>query len=77
MWQGKGDDLAAIRWISHNFLIPRHRRIKAQFGHSFPRGTKAIAIKYGAIGQCKAGGRLRSERGGHFFTFLRSKFAAT
>jgi hypothetical protein len=76
MWKGKGYDLATIRRISHNFLIPRHRGIKAQFCHSFPWGTKAIAIKYSAIGQCKAGGRLRSEREGHFFTFLWKKFAA-
>ena len=46
---GHGDELAAVGWVSKNFLIARHTRIKTNFADGFSLRTKGNPREYGPV----------------------------
>ena len=46
---GHGDELAAVGWVSKNFLIARHTRIKTDFTNGFCFSSKGNPGKYSSV----------------------------
>ena len=49
VWKGKGDDLARIGRVGHDFLIPGHRCVETDFTDIRCRSAKSDAGKYRTI----------------------------
>ena len=52
-----GDDLAAVRRVGEDFLIPRHAGVEYNFSEDFARGPEGFPGEDGSITECKFGSR--------------------